>query len=147
MQIDLPIPFSENVTSGGRRAIIAAMTFGSRFRPRLLLCLLALAAAGAHARPPAKQRVVMQVEVVERERKPVIPCGGIGAQPRDVTARVLAVEEGAFPGDTIRLAWPMCEWSRVEPGDHFRVRIARRPGPEPEPPARYEVLSEKTIPR
>jgi hypothetical protein len=119
-------------------------------RARLLWLALALALAlvplGASAQQaPRTERIVLLVEVLTRDHTPVIACGVIGAQPRDVSARVLAVQEGTFQGDTILLSWPVCEFSHVEPGDKFKVRIVRRTGHADTPSTRYLVRWEQPV--
>jgi len=73
----------------------------------------------------ATERLTLVVEVLDRDPRPVIPCGVMGAQPRDVTARVLSVQEGHFEGDRVLLSWPLCEFTRVAPGNRFRIHIRR----------------------
>lgn len=112
----------------------------------LLSALAVLPLAPSHAQAPTTERITLIVEVVTRDYTPVIPCGRVGAQPRDVTARVLTVEEGAFPGDTVLLSWPLCEFSRLGPGDQFRIRIRRRVGRPTSPSTRYLVRWEQAVP-
>ena len=115
----------------------------------LALALAALvplvALAPARAQSPATERVTLTVEVLERDHTPVIACGQMGAQPRDVTARVLSVEEGTFEGQRILLSWPVCEFSHVEPGDRFRIRIQRRVAQPVTPSTRFRVRWEQPL--
>lgn len=80
-------------------------------------------ASAQRARPT--EEIVLVVEVLERDPTPLIACGILGAQPRDVTARVVAVERGAFEGERVLLSWPMCEFSAVEVGARYRVHLRR----------------------
>jgi hypothetical protein len=91
-----------------------------------LALALSLAATLAFAQPAGTERITLVVEVLERDSRPIIPCGMIGAQPRHVRARVIAVEEGTFGEPTIELSWPMCEFSQVQPGERHRIRVRRR---------------------
>ncbi len=79
--------------------------------------------AQRRARPT--ERLTLVVEVIDREPTPIIPCGIMGAQPRDVTARVITVEEGTFAGERILLDWPMCVLGQVMPGHRYRIQIRR----------------------
>jgi hypothetical protein len=84
-----------------------------------------LSCFGAAEATPRVERVVLDVEVRTFDRKPVIACGGVGAQPRDATADLLEVVEGSFTAKTVQLAWPVCEWDHIEIGSHYRIRLAR----------------------
>ena len=111
----------------------------SRVRALAFLLVLLSPLAALAQQTPATERVVLVVEVLTRDPRPVIACGQLGPQPRDVTARVLAVQEGHFDGATIQLSWPMCEFSRVDPGSKFKIRIVRRAGQVVTPSTRYLV--------
>lgn len=88
--------------------------------------LMVRSSANAQARRPRRSApVTVVVEVLERDRTPVIPCGTIGPQPRAVVARVIAVEDGRLDRDRVRLRWPICEFTLIEPGDRFRIRLRR----------------------
>ncbi len=93
--------------------------------------------ARGHAQRRASERVTLVVEVIDRDGTPIIPCGQAGAQPRDVTARVISVEEGAFPRARILLRWPMCEL--VTPGQVFRIHIRRWTGVPDTDETRFRV--------
>jgi hypothetical protein len=80
--------------------------------------------AQRRARRPT-ERVTLVVEVIDRDPTPIIPCGIMGAQPREVTAQVIAVEEGTFAGERILLDWPMCVLGQVMPGHRYRIQIRR----------------------
>lgn len=92
----------------------------------LSLFVLVLEAPPTLAQPAGTERVRLVVEVLERESRPLIPCGTIGAQPRHVRARVIEVREGRFDEPTIELSWPMCEFSGVAPGERFEITVRRR---------------------
>lgn len=90
------------------------------------LLVLAFASTAGLAQPAATERIRLVVEVLERDTRPLIPCGTIGAQPRHVRARVIEVREGRFDEPTIELSWPMCEFSGIEPGARFEITLRRR---------------------
>lgn len=105
---------------------------------RSIVALALLFATSAPASAQAR-RVTAVIEVLSRDRTPVIPCGQLGPQPREVVARVLAVEEGSFAPGTVRLRWALCDFSRVEPGSRFRVRFQTTAGVAPTPSSVYAV--------
>ena len=111
----------------------------------ILLCLLVATSAEAERGPV--ERLTLVVEVTSRERRPVLACGRVGAQAREVVARVISVEKGRFDAGEIRLAWPMCEFSRVEPGMRFRIRARPRAAPshDARSPATYVVTGEDAL--
>lgn len=67
----------------------------------------------------------MNVVVTEFETRRVTPCGVMGAQARNASARVESVAEGTFAASSILLSWPVCEWEHVTVGDRFRITIRR----------------------
>ncbi len=111
----------------------------------LSLLFVAAAPATAQTRRPT-ERVVLDVEILDRDPTPLIPCGRLGAQPRDVTARVLTVVAGHFEGDTVLLSWPRCEWRPLEVGQRARVTIRRFTDAAASPTTRYRVRDERAIP-
>ena len=103
-----------------------------------------LLAASAPALSQSR-RVTAVIEVVSRERTPVIPCGQLGPQPREVVARVLAVEEGSFALGTVRLRWALCSYAGIEPGSRFRVRFQVPAGVAPTPASVYAVSRSEAL--
>jgi hypothetical protein len=107
------------------------------------LLVLAVVALGVPAPIDAQGRtaevVTLAVEVISRDPRPVIPCGHVGLQPRDVEALVRAVD-GVPTAGRAHLVWGMCEFSRVDPGRRFRVRIRRRAGDPDGLTRTYHVL-------
>lgn len=103
----------------------------------LLLTLVALAPLSRASADRSRGEVILVVEVLEIDATPATPCGRLGRQPRDVLARVVAIESDASsargalrePGETIRLRWRTCRSlpaDGVVPGRRFRVVVSRR---------------------
>lgn len=106
----------------------------------LALVVLAVLSPLAHAQPArATQLIVLIVEVLDRDPTPVIACGILGAQPRDVTARVVSVETGTFTDERILLRWPMCADSQVMVGERYRIHLRRWTDAAPTLATRYRV--------
>ena len=103
----------------------------------LLFALLPSSHAGSQAR--STERITLVVEILEREDRPTIPCGILGAQPRDVTAHVVSVEEGTFEGDRVLLSWPVCSLDSLTVGQRYRIQIRRFVDRPVTPEMRYRV--------
>ncbi len=73
-------------------------------------------------------RTVMVVEVTAASTAHHdILCGGLGASPLPVSARVIEVEQGVWPHPAIELGWPTCfdlVSLGVVPGARFRIRVS-----------------------
>ncbi len=128
------------------RACVHARTMGLTARRVGLGALLLMGvAASAVAQPRGTARVVLVVEVLTFDPRPVIPCGRIGAQPRDATARVERVVEGQWTAPTIELSWPVCEWNRIAPGQRHQIRVVRRTGTGDDSQRRFRVRASTAI--
>ncbi|MFO0686519.1 MAG: hypothetical protein U0234_30950 [Sandaracinus sp.] len=108
---------------------------------------LSLPTSATHAQPSsATERLTLVVEIVARDDTPVTPCGIHGATPRDVTARVIQVEEGAFPADQILLSWPVCTIGQLVVGARHRVQIRRYVDRPADATTRYRVRRSWAVP-
>lgn len=127
------------------------MSHGSTRRGHLAFVLRTLVSLGlvftfvaaaplvqAQRRRPT-ERVTLVVEVIDREATPTMTCGFIGPQPRDVSARVITVEEGTYGADQILLSWPLCLLGQVMPGHRYRIHIRRFTDVAATPETRYRV--------
>jgi hypothetical protein len=96
---------------------------------RLGAFVFLLLASGALAQPAQHTgRTVLVVELSEVSDERIdARCGPAGFAHLPVHARVVALEEGAWPHTTIVLGWPVCggtlrDWG-VAPGQRYRVRV------------------------
>lgn len=101
----------------------------------LLLLASAFADRNALAQTSTRrtERITIDVVVTQFETRRVTPCGEMGAQPRNASARVESVVEGSFVASSILLSWPVCEWEHVTVGDRFRITIRRFTGGNDDP--------------
>lgn len=103
--------------------------------------------APVQAQPAAAtERLTLVVEIVARDGTRVTPCGIHGATPRDVTARVITVEEGVFPSEQILLSWPVCEIEQLVVGARHRVQIRRFVDRPADATTRYRVRRSWAVP-
>lgn len=101
--------------------------------------LIAICSVPASAQSRATEPIVAVVEIMERDETPIHPCGYLGAQPRDVTARILSVEEGSLEGDRVLLSWPVCSLSTIAVGRRYRVHLRVFSDTTRTPETRYRV--------